>query len=279
MPAGQEHANEKELSAKEWKDIIKKCRNIGIPQITFTGGEPTLRQDLVELIDSAKWFVTRLNTNGVLLTQELSKQLYEASLDSVQITLYSNNSEIHNKLVGANNFNKTIAGIKNALEAGLNVSVNTPICSMNENYKETVEFINSLGVKYVSCSGLIQTGNAKKEESKSTGLSQEALFETLKKAKEFCDVNLMEISFTSPGWISAEKLKTIGMDIPSCGACLSNMAIAPNGEVMPCQSWLSDKTSLGNILKQSWKQIWNSKKCKDIRKNSSKMNEKCPLKD
>lgn len=121
--------------------VIDKCRKIGIPQITFTGGEPTLRDDLAELIEYSKWFVTRLNTNGVLLSKELCEQLYEASLDSVQITLYSNIPEVHNELVGAENFEKTVNGIKNAVEAGLNVSINTPLCSLNSDYSSTLKFI------------------------------------------------------------------------------------------------------------------------------------------
>ncbi|MCQ2553853.1 MAG: radical SAM protein, partial [Clostridia bacterium] len=69
--AGQTLAEEKELSTDEWKVIIDKCKEACIPQLTFTGGEPTMRDDLVELIDYSQWFVTRLNTNGIKLTKEL----------------------------------------------------------------------------------------------------------------------------------------------------------------------------------------------------------------
>ena len=131
--AGQNYADKKELSTEEWKKIIDKCRKAMIPQLTFTGGEPTKRDDLVELIDYSKWFITRLNTNGVLLTKDLCKKLYDASLDSVQITFYSSNEEEHNKLVGAKNFDKTVQGIKNAIDAGLPLSINTPLCSINKN--------------------------------------------------------------------------------------------------------------------------------------------------
>ena len=72
----------------------------------------------------------------MLLTKELCKELYEASLDSVQVTLYSHDPEVHNKLVGANNFDKTVEGIKNAVKAGLNVSINTPLCTANKDYIE-----------------------------------------------------------------------------------------------------------------------------------------------
>lgn len=277
--AGQNLSETSELSTSSWKKIIKKCQKACIPQLTFTGGEPTLRKDLVELIDYAKWFVTRLNTNGVLLTEDLCKKLYTASLDSVQVTLYSSNPQVHNELVGADNFDKTIQGIKNAIKAGLNVSINTPLCSINKDYIETIKFAKELGITYVTCSGLIVTGNALEEKSKSTQLSTDEIFSILKSAKQFTDDNLMEINFTSPGWIDEEKLKELNIEIPTCGACLSNMAITPNGDVVPCQSWLDNSANFGNILKNKWQKIWNHEKCKKIRENSCKSLPACPLKE
>lgn len=275
--ANQNYAETSELTTEEWKKVIDICRENCIPQITFTGGEPTIRKDLVELVEYANWFVTRLNTNGVLLTKKLCKELYEASLDSVQITLYSNNKEIHNKLVGADNFDKTVQGIKNALEAGLNVSINTPLCSLNKDYLSTLKFAKELGITYASSSGLIVTGNAQKEESKETQLSKIEITKAMIDACEYAEKQEMELSFTSPGWIDEENLKELKLDIPACGACLSNMAVSPDGNVMPCQSWLGEDSSLGNILKDKWEKIWNNPKCKKIRKNSSKSSFTCPL--
>lgn len=275
--AGQEYAERKELTTKEWEKIIDKCRQACIPQLTFTGGEPTRRDDLVELVEYSKWFITRLNTNGVLLTQELCEKLKKASLDSVQITFYSANKEKHNKLVGADNFDKTVEGIKNTIKADLPLSINTPLCTINQDYVETLKFLNSLGVKYVTCSGLIITGNATKEQSKETQLSEEELYNILKEACKYTKEHLMEISFTSPGWIEEKKLKELGLDIPSCGACLSNMAIAPDGEVVPCQSWLEENAGLGNMLTTKWEDIWNNPKCIKQRRYSAKTLGKCPL--
>lgn len=208
--AGQTYADKKELSTNEWKQVIDKCKQAYIPQLTFTGGEPTRREDLVELIDYSKWFITRLNTNGVLLTKELCKKLYQASLDSVQITFYSANEEEHNKLVGANNFEKTVEGIKNAIEVGLPISINTPLCTLNKNYVETLKFLHNLGIKYVSCSGLIITGNATEEASRQTQLSENELYEILKQACQYANENLMEISFTSPRMDRRKKVIRIG---------------------------------------------------------------------
>jgi MoaA/NifB/PqqE/SkfB family radical SAM enzyme len=275
--AGQRLSGMEELPEEKWEMIIGKLRDIGIPQLTFTGGEPTLRKDLCRLTAAAKWFVTRLNTNGVLLTEELCTGLFEAELDSVQITLYSQNKAIHNNLVGAENWDLTAAGIRNAVDAHLNVSINTPLCTLNDDYLSTLEYVHSLGIRYVSCSGLIKAGNAKGNESTNTQLDPVTLEGILKDAFNYCTSSNMEISFTSPGCIDAGILKKIGFtDTPSCGAALSNMAIAPNGDVIPCQSWLSDEP-FGNILTDSWRKIWDSRRCRAMRARSAKMEGKCPL--
>ena len=276
--AGMQHeANTKELTTEEWKRIIDKCKEANIPQLTFTGGEPTMREDLVELVDYAKWFVTRLNTNGQLLTKSLCDSLYDASLDSVQVTLYSNLESVHNILVGANGFNKTIDGIKNAISANLNISINTPLCKLNANYVDLVKYAHEeLGVNYFTCSSLILTGNAKEENDQVNTLTSEELLQILKEANQYATNNNVDISFTSPGWIDDFELKKLKMTIPACGACSSNMAISPSGEVVPCQSWLSDG-SLGNMLNDSWYRIFNSRRCRKLRKMNVKANNKCPL--
>lgn len=276
--AGQSEADTAELTTEEWVKVIQKLKDIGIPQITFTGGEPTMRPDLVELIDQAQWFVTRLNTNGIKLSKELCNQLREASLDSVQITFYSNDEGVHNKLVGAPMYAKTVEGIRNALEAGLAVSINTPLYTENRDYVSTLKFLRDMGVTYVTCSGLIVTGNARKESSISTQLTGDELYQILQDAVHFCNENHMEIAFTSPGWIEEEKLRELGLMVPSCGACLSNMAVAPNGDVVPCQSWLSGDP-LGNMLTDDWETIWNSKRCSAIRTFSGEMKATCPLRE
>lgn len=274
--AGQGLAEQKELSTAEWMKIIDQCRLAGIPQLTFTGGEPTLRPDLVELVEHAKWFVTRLNTNGILLTRQLCERLRAASLDSMQITFYSKEKEIHNRLVGANRYEDTLAGIDNALAAGISVSINTPLCILNQDYVETLKFLHERGVQYVTCSGLITTGNGALSESGKLQLPTEELKKLLKEAVDYCFANGMEISFTSPGWVEEGYCRELGITTPSCGACLSNMAITPGGDIVPCQSWLSGEV-LGNMLIDSWEQVWNSEACAKQRDYAAQMLGNCPL--
>lgn len=274
--AGQCKSCTEELSTEDWKRIIDKLYKANVPMVTFTGGEPTMRNDIDTLVAHAERMVTRLNTNGVNLTPELVEKLKKAGLDSVQITLYSHNEAVHNSLVGCEHFNDTVAGIKNAVSAGLDVSVNTPICKKNEDYIKTLEFINSLGVRFVTVSGLICTGMAEINHNE-YDLSENELFDIVKEAKSFCNANGMEIDFTSPGLISRQKLEKIGMNVPMCGAALSNMAIAPDGTVVPCQSWLNGDSSLGKILTDSFSDIWKNQKCLELRKMTEEEALNCPF--
>ena len=268
-----------EMDTDQWLAVIEKCRSIGIPQLTFTGGEPTLRQDLVKLVQAAQWFVTRLNTNGRMLTSALCKDLRAASLDAVQITFYSADEAVHNELVGVDGYTDTVNGIKNALAAGLNVSLNTPLCSLNKDYRATVEFAHDLGIRYLTCSGLIPAGNAAESASKSVRLTPGELTEVLRPAMDFALSHGMEVNFTSPGWLDEDTLTGLGFaQIPSCGSCLSNMAVAPDGTVLPCQSWLTGH-GLGHILRTPWNRIWRSPECCAIRMESARMKRLCQLGD
>ena len=274
--AGQEMGKTKEMTTQQWKQAIDRLDAARVPMVTFTGGEPTQRADIAELVGYAKRMVTRLNTNGVKLTPELVQQLKATGLDSVQVTLYSHDENIHNALVGSNHHADTIQGIRNAVAAGLDISINTPLCKKNADYEKTLAFIHSLGVRFVTVSGLICTGMAginHKEYDLTTG----ELFEIVKAAKEFCNAHEMEIDFTSPGLIEADKLDQLGMNVPMCGACLSNMAIAPDGSVVPCQSWLGADAPLGNIRSDPFKRIWNHPQCRRLRNMSEKQALSCPF--
>lgn len=274
--AGQKMATTKELSTQQWKQVIDCLESARVPMVTFTGGEPTQRRDIAELVGYAKRMVTRLNTNGVNLTPELVRDLKTAGLDSLQVTLYSHNEVIHNALVGSSHFADTIQGIRNAVKAGLDISINTPLCKKNADYDKTLAFIHSLGVRFVTVSGLICTGMAGINH-KEYDLTAEELCKIVRKAKEFCNENEMEIDFTSPGLLPKEKLEALGMNVPMCGACLSNMAIAPDGTVVPCQSWLGADAALGNILEDSFKKIWKHPMVVKLRRMTEEEALRCPF--
>jgi MoaA/NifB/PqqE/SkfB family radical SAM enzyme len=268
-----------ELTTNQWRQVIDILWNAGVVQISFTGGDPLKRPDLPELVKHAKEFTTRVTTSAVLLTEEMAYRLHNAELDVMQITVYSHDPDIHDALVGRRGaWKKTMRGISIAKKAGIEVSVNTPLVAENAlGYTATLQSLHEkLGVRYFTVSGMLPAGGAKKQIDVGNGVPQQDLYEIMSAAKALANELGCELDFTSPGCLTDEQLKSLGMNPPICGACLGNMAIAPDGEVLPCQSWVHNKHALGNLLTTPWDQIWNHDICLEIRQKAADKNE-CPL--
>ncbi len=81
-----------ELDTSRWKEILDRLWALGVPHIVFTGGEPTLRTDLADLIAHAESLgqITGLNTNARRLADPAYvRQLVDSGLDHLQITVES----------------------------------------------------------------------------------------------------------------------------------------------------------------------------------------------
>ena len=124
-----------ELTTEEGKTLIDNLSEFGSPVILFSGGEPLLRTDLVELAKYAKEKGMRavISTNGTLITKEKAKQLKEVGLSYVGISL-DGMQQINDKFRGQEGaFNKAIQGLKNCQEEGIKVGLRFTINKHNVN--------------------------------------------------------------------------------------------------------------------------------------------------
>jgi cyclic pyranopterin phosphate synthase len=150
------------------KDLIRG-RKEGYERMEFTGGEPTVRKDIFDLIRQARnlgYKEIGINTNGILLGDKtFCDKLVKAGLTNVTFSLHAHNKELHEKISRTpNSFEKTIAGIKNAITyKDLLVSVVTVIFRPNYKYIFQIgKFIHSLGITYWNITDLLPEGRAKK---------------------------------------------------------------------------------------------------------------------
>jgi len=247
-----------ELNTAQWKEVIDCISQIGIFIVTFTGGEPTLREDLPELLQYAqnKGMVTGLITNGrKLKDKEYVKTLEKAGLDFVQVTLESHKPKIHDLMTAAEgSWKETVVGIKNAVRSQIYVTTNTTLSKYNApDFLRTIDYVNELGVAAFGCNSLIYSGKAN-AVSQEFALSIEVLESLLTKIHEKAQqLNLKFLWYTPTQYCRLDPVQ-LGLGVKSCTAAMINMCIGPNGDVYPCQSYFE---SLGNILVNKWEQIWN----------------------
>ncbi|MGD0080358.1 MAG: GTP 3',8-cyclase MoaA [Methanoregula sp.] len=114
-----EKASKDQLSAPEIAEILQLAAEFGIRSVKFTGGEPLLRPDLLEIIRSVpKGMESSLTTNGTLLAG-LAQDLKNAGLRRVNVSLDSLNPDTYRKITGIDRLSDVLNGITAALEAGL----------------------------------------------------------------------------------------------------------------------------------------------------------------
>jgi len=255
-----------ELSLEQWKAVITKTWELGIPQIVFTGGEPTLVAGLDALVAKSEEFgqVTGMVTNGRMLRQPgYLRDLVMKGLDHVQVTVLSHRAALHDRLVGDEGaWEETIAGLKQAIAEDIYLSTNTTI--MRSNYlevEETMRFLVSLGVKNLAFNTIIRSGKGK--EAEGIGYDElAALLERLKQQAEQSEVKL--IWYTPTPYCELNPIN-LDLGIKQCTACSLNMAVEPDGAVLPCQSYYKP---LGNLLTDPWEGIWDHQLCKELRQRA-----------
>jgi radical SAM protein with 4Fe4S-binding SPASM domain len=245
-----------ELTTKQWKRALDRLWELAIPHIVFTGGEPTLRDDLPELIAHAEQNgqITGLNTNGRRLSDAgYLKQLVDSGLDHIQITLESHDPEIHDLMVRTKGaWRQTVAGLQNALDTPLFVMTNTTMLLDNStSMSDTLDFLGELGVPTIGLNALIYSGRGL---SVGTGLSEHELQPLLELAHDrTAKYNQRLIWYTPTQYCNFDPMQ-LELGVKGCTAALYNMCIEPDGEVLPCQSYYQ---SLGNIVADPWEKIWN----------------------
>jgi radical SAM protein with 4Fe4S-binding SPASM domain len=256
----------KEMTTEEWHKVMHKLLKLGIPHVVFTGGEPTMRDDLPELVAYTQeiGLVSGLVTNGRRLRDEsYFNSLVDAGLDHVQVTVESHDPEVHDKITGVEgSWEETVQGLKNAIASPIYTLSNTTLNKYNVgDILKTIDFLSSLGLKQFACNSLIYSGKAP-EVAKEFALDEASLEPILTKIRNHARKLGMEFTWYTPTEYCVLNPLQLELGIKSCSACRISMCIEPDGTVIPCQSYFSP---LGNILKDNWKKIWKNPLCVEIR--------------
>jgi organic radical activating enzyme len=222
----------RELSTAEWETALDKAWTAGIPHVVFTGGEPTLREDLPQLIAKAEANsqVTGLLSDGLWLEdQEYLETLLQTGLDHLMIIFQPENE-------------RAWSALKNALDVDLFVAVHLTLTTENqEQYPAYLQRLADAGVQAISISA-----NAPE------------LSERLHEARTRAAQLNMELVWNLPVPYSA--LNPVSLEIEEHevpeGAGRAWLYVEPDGDVLPAQGV---NQVLGNLLRDPWEQIWQPK--------------------
>jgi organic radical activating enzyme len=223
----------RELSREEWQQILQKAWDAGIPHVIFTGGEPTLRPDLVELILFAENLgqVTGILTNGDRLSEgDYLQELLQSGLDHVMILL-----EPEDDLAWE--------GLERILAEDIYTTVHITIASEDTRQTEMLlKRLFDMGVTSISLSA--------------TDL---ALKDALEAERTIAAELGMELVWDVPVPYSHNNpvaLELMNSEVPPEGAGQAWIYVEPDGDVLPAQGI---NRVIGNLLTDEWDTIWQNR--------------------
>lgn len=221
----------RELATEEWKTILDRAWEFGVPQVTFTGGEATLREDLPELVARAEsnGQVCGLLTDGLkLLDKAYLSRLLQTGLDHILFLLQPENSD-------------SWSALESILAEDIFVTVHLTLRPENIDRAEAVlERLAGLGVQSLSLTS-----------------SNDSLTETFDSLRDKAADLGLTLRFDLPVPYSAHNpvaVETSEDEVPE-GAGRSWLYVEPDGDVLPSQG-MAGKV-LGNLLTDSWSKIYH----------------------
>ena len=243
-----------DLSLEELRRTVQQCIDLGVANITFTGGEPLLRDDLEQLISSVSpdQAISQVFTNGFALTPERAKSLKDAGTFGVQISLDSADPAEHDRLRGLDGaFRAVKEGVRNALDAGLLVGISTYATrksALSHNLIPIADLCAQWGVHEISIFDAIKTGGLSNQEDVTLDrISRKVLHkDNLLLNKKYQKIlRVVTQSWTNSG---SGFSRFIG-----CLAANRQFHITAQGDFTPCDF---TPLSFGNVRTESVKSLW-----------------------
>lgn len=220
----------RELLTDEWKKILEKAWNAGIPHIIFTGGEPTTRPDLVELINYASQLgqVTGLLTDGLRLSEtEYLHSLLQSGLDHMMIT-----HDIQE--------DQSWESIRDVLSEDIFLTVHLTLDRKNlKSLTSAITRLAAMGVKSLSLSS-----------------ADPDLADELKNLHQSVADSGLTLEWDLP--VPYSSFHPVSIEIkdhetPPQGAGIAWLYVEPDGDVLPAQGITK---VMGNLVTDPWVDIW-----------------------
>ncbi len=233
----------RELTAAQWEVVFRRLADAGVLFMTFTGGEPALRDDFLDLVRLARsmHFALKIKTNGLRLDQAACDALSAAAVLEVQFSLYSTDPDVHDRVTGlAGSHAGTLAAARRLRANGTSVLLACPLMAETfDGYERVIELAAAEGMNYLFDPG-IRIREDGCEDPAAMRLSEDHLERLLSDDRVFARD-------------AAAPLRARPLDAPVCNVGKAAATVAQDGDVWPC---LRLPVSLGNLLDEPLDRIW-----------------------
>ena len=248
---------DKMLSFDEVCRLLDKLYDAEIFELIFTGGEPTLHPDFLGILEYArhKGLNASFITNGNLMSPEYVKHVCDLGIRGVQVSLHGSNAEIHEGITRIrHSFEKTVKGIKNLAEAGIQVSINMTVCRNNiSDIINTACLVKSLGACSFSITRFVASGEGLANND-TIGINSSDLDFIVDQIDRINNEIGIEMHILTPiPLCSVKRPEVIIGRMSRCDGGISWCGISPSGEVRFCTH---GKESGGNLMDDTLENIW-----------------------
>lgn len=257
-----------DLTEEEALNVIDQMKELKVPLVIMSGGEPLIRKDFFEISEyaSSNGLKLALSTNGTLITPSVASKLHDVGFIYIGISLDSPLEEWHDTFRGVKGaYQSTINGIKNAINAGLSVGLRLTVTRFNiDSIKSYIDLALNLGVSRITFYHLSSAGRAKTLNNWYITPSQyfsfiNYLIEISKKYAGKIEIETTMAPFD--GIYVAHKIAKDQKEfeellevVKAQGGCGRKIiSIFPDGSVHPCQ--FVDFITLGNVRYRALKDI------------------------
>ncbi len=243
-------------------------RQAEVPSVSFTGGEPTLRDDLPRLISEAASLGLRVNliTNGTLVTTAMAEEFRKAGLASAQVSLEGPDAETHESLTGTpGSFDSTLAGIDSIRRAGISVHCNSTINGANVGRMTAMPALaRKLGLERLSMNMVIPSPWLK-DHAPDMIVKYSKIGPIVLEIKERARAEGLKFLWYSPTPYCLFNPIAHNLGNKGCAACDGLLSIDPAGKVIPCSSFFEAQ---GSLVTSTFSDVWNSPGAAAIRGKS-----------
>jgi PqqA peptide cyclase len=273
-PLALERANV-ELDTATWRRVIDQASALGVLQTHFSGGEPTLRRDLEELIAhaAAAGQYTNLITAGVLLQRARIEALADAGLDHLQLSIQDSDAANADRIAGYKQGHaKKLAVAREVTAVGLPLTINWVVHRQNiEHLAQVIELAVELGAQRLEVAHTQYYGwaLANRAALMPTRAQAEAGIEEVKEAQARLKGRLV-IDYVVPDYYARFPKPCMG------GWGRQNLNVTPSGKVLPCHAAETITTlHFDNVKDKPLAEIWYSGAAFEAFRGTAWMPEPC----